>query len=305
MKLFISWSGEFSKKVAECLSRWIPTIIQTVDVFYSPDDIAKGENWSSRLSDELEQSDFGIVCLTPENILAPWIHFEAGALSKVARSRVSAIMLGISPSDVKGPLARFQNTTFNREDFYRLFLSINSAQEVPLKQAVLEHAFDNSWEKLKHNISAIVDTYVSSTPKAETIKSSHEEHNSDHEALQEILRLTRNFDNYVQLIHSLDHPSSSKTSSDFDISDINTLFSHRKTQNKKKSNSQTVLICCPYERIDRALPIIRTYADPTSYKMNSPENMLRALNFCFIDVRSGDLPLLKSELEACGIKTYD
>lgn len=71
MKLFISWSGEFSRKVAECLSIWIPTIIQTVEVFYSPDDIAKGENWGNRLSEELEQSNFGIVCLTPENVLAP------------------------------------------------------------------------------------------------------------------------------------------------------------------------------------------------------------------------------------------
>ena len=80
MKLFISWSGEFSRKVAECLSVWIPTIIQTVEVFYSPDDIAKGENWGNRLSEELEQSNFGIVCLTPENVLAPWIHFEDTSL---------------------------------------------------------------------------------------------------------------------------------------------------------------------------------------------------------------------------------
>lgn len=164
MKLFISWSGEFSGKVAECLSIWIPTILQTVDVFYSPDDIAKGENWSNRLSDELEQSNFGIICLTPENILAPWIHFEAGALSKTANSRVSAIMLGISPSDVKGPLARFQNTAFTREDFYRLFLSINSSLETPLKRAVLDHAFDNSWERLEHDVSTIIEKYLPPPP---------------------------------------------------------------------------------------------------------------------------------------------
>lgn len=195
MKLFISWSGEFSKKVAECLSIWIPTIIQTVDVFYSPDDIAKGENWSSRLSDELEQSNFGIVCLTSENVLAPWIHFEAGALSKVANSRVSAIMLGISPSDVKGPLARFQNTAFNREDFHRLFLSINSSHETPLKQAVLDHAFDNSWEKLERDITAIIEEYSSCSPVPTPEASQSNEHDSSGEAIQEILSIVRTLGN--------------------------------------------------------------------------------------------------------------
>ena len=88
MKVFISWSGEFSRKAAESLSKWIQIIIQTVDVFYSPDDIEKGENWNNRLSEELEQSNFGIICLTPENIKAPWILFETGALSKATNSRV-------------------------------------------------------------------------------------------------------------------------------------------------------------------------------------------------------------------------
>lgn len=95
MKLFISWSGEFSRKVAECLSVWIPTIIQTVEVFYSPDDIAKGENWGNRLSEELEQSNFGIVCLTPENVLAPWIHFEAG---RCLRLQIPGYLLSCSGS---------------------------------------------------------------------------------------------------------------------------------------------------------------------------------------------------------------
>ena len=59
VKLFISWSGEFSQKVAKKLSIWIPTIIQSVEVFYSPDDIAKGENWGNRLDNALSDCSFG------------------------------------------------------------------------------------------------------------------------------------------------------------------------------------------------------------------------------------------------------
>lgn len=195
MKVFISWSGEFSRKAAECLSRWIQIIIQTVDVFYSPDDIEKGENWNNRLSEELEQSNFGIVCLTPENVMAPWILFEAGALSKATNSRVSAIMLGVTPSDVKGPLARLQNTACDREDFFRLFQSINNSSDVPLKPEILKSAFDHSWEGFMNDIGSIVNEYSFYTPALKAGKNAREERNIDSDALQEILRLVRNLDN--------------------------------------------------------------------------------------------------------------
>ena len=41
MKVFISWSGELSKNIAEVIKKWLPCIIQSVEVFFSPDDIEK------------------------------------------------------------------------------------------------------------------------------------------------------------------------------------------------------------------------------------------------------------------------
>ena len=250
MKLFISWSGEFSKKVAECLSVWIPTIIQTVDVFYSPDDIAKGENWSNRLSDELEQSNFGIVCLTPENVLAPWVHFEAGALSKTANSRVSAIMLGVSPSDVKGPLARFQNTALNRDDFHRLFLSINSSHENPLKQSVLDHAFDNSWEKLERDITAVMEEYSSQALVQVPEESRRDERDSNSEALQEILSIVRTLDNNLE--------ASSQTGSTISSDMVNSFLSDPKNYDRLEC---IISITCPPDSAQQLAPIIRKYCD--------------------------------------------
>lgn len=190
MKLFISWSGEFSQRVAEKLSIWIPTIIQSVEVFYSPDDIAKGENWSNRLSEELDDCSFGIICLTPENVAAPWVHFEAGALSKSLDTRVSAIMLNISPSNVKGPLAHYQNTAFERKDFFRLFQSINKSSEAPLRPDILKNAFDNAWDKMHAEIEEIISIYANLGESATTEDRSA----SDSDAVQEILRLVRKID---------------------------------------------------------------------------------------------------------------
>lgn len=84
MKVFISWSGDYSGKIAIALREWLPSVIQSLEQPYvSSEDIAKGSRWNAEVTKELENSCFGIICLTPENLIAPWLHFEAGALSKI------------------------------------------------------------------------------------------------------------------------------------------------------------------------------------------------------------------------------
>lgn len=186
MKIFISWSGDFSREVAEKLSVWIPSVIQSVDVFFSPDDIGKGENWNNVLSKELNNCNFGIVCLTPENVVAPWIHFEAGALAKSMDSRLSSIMLGISPSEIRGPLSRFQNTKFERTDFFKLVQAINNATDRPLALNILDKIFDVMWNELEQEIQPIIQKYEGISTPSETKNKTN-----DIDAIQEILGIVR------------------------------------------------------------------------------------------------------------------
>ena len=189
MKVFISWSGDYSREVAEKLSVWIPSVIQSVEAFFSPDDIGKGENWNNVLSKELNDCNFGIICLTPENVAAPWIHFEAGALAKTLNSRLSAIMLGVNTSEIKGPLSRFQNTRFERNDFFKLVQAINAASDIPIKPEILTYLFDTLWERLDKEVEPIIKKYESNsmTPNAPS-------KTNDSEAIQEILRIVRKID---------------------------------------------------------------------------------------------------------------
>lgn len=60
MKVFISWSGTASREVAEALRWWLPKVIQGTNPFVSAKDIDKGANWTSVLSTELADTDFGI-----------------------------------------------------------------------------------------------------------------------------------------------------------------------------------------------------------------------------------------------------
>lgn len=152
MKVFVSWSGNISRTVAGILHQYIPVIIQSADVFFSQEDIEKGVNWDNVLQDELANSFYGIVCLTPQNINAPWINFEAGAIAKSLDSRVSSLLIGVKPSDINGPLTRFQATGVNKDDFFKLIKGINSNIEHPLDSDLLKRSFDASWPKIEEGL---------------------------------------------------------------------------------------------------------------------------------------------------------
>lgn len=186
MKIFVSWSGETSKNYAKFLKEWIEQCIQSTEVFYSEDDIEKGEHWHDRLSTELQDASFGIVCLTSENINAPWIHFEAGALAKMLDSKVATLAININFAEIKGPLNSFQATKLDRDDILKLLKSINNAQDRPLEEKKLETTFNAFWPQFQDMIE---------NTKSELAKSSKEKLTKKDEirdSIDEILQLVRN-----------------------------------------------------------------------------------------------------------------
>jgi hypothetical protein len=87
----------------------------------SDSDIDIGARWGPNLDKELEETHFGILCLTPECLESPWIHYEAGALSKfVDKAHVCPYLLGLEPSDVKGPFVNFQAAEANKTGTLKL-----------------------------------------------------------------------------------------------------------------------------------------------------------------------------------------
>ena len=112
MKVFVSWSGAVSHEVALAFKEWLPLVIQSIDPYVSSEDIQKGARWSVDVEKALAESRFGIICLTEDNLTAPWINFEAGALSKAienAQVNVCPFLFNIRQSSVEGPLSQFQS----------------------------------------------------------------------------------------------------------------------------------------------------------------------------------------------------
>ena len=82
--VFIGWSGDRSKKLAVALRESLKNVFEDLDVWMSESEIEVGSLWIEKLNRALNSSSFGVLCLTPENLNAPWLLFEAGSLAKGA-----------------------------------------------------------------------------------------------------------------------------------------------------------------------------------------------------------------------------
>lgn len=182
MEIFISWSGDRSKAVAELLRDWLPKVIQKLRPWISASDIDKGARWLKEISGKLESVNYGIICLTPENLDAEWVLFEAGALSKaIEASYVCPVLFDLEPSSVSGPLSQFQATNLEKDDMKSLLETVNRLLDQDrLTDQQLEDAFIMWWPELEKDIGAIPP------PENEVIPE-----RSDREILTEILDIVR------------------------------------------------------------------------------------------------------------------
>jgi hypothetical protein len=158
MQVFLSWSGEHSKQVALILKDWLPSVVQAIgDPWVSDADIDKGEGWFGSITDSLAKAEgVGIFCLTPDNLLAPWMAFEAGALAVSDRGRVATFLHGVTASDVKPPLSLFQATLASaKEDVLKLLKMLNKRVSVQLTEPRLERAFESNWNSLETALGSI------------------------------------------------------------------------------------------------------------------------------------------------------
>ncbi|MBV1928231.1 MAG: toll/interleukin-1 receptor domain-containing protein [Gammaproteobacteria bacterium] len=189
MKVFLSWSGDISHKVAIVLRDWLPSVIQSIEPYVSSEDIDKGARWSTDIASELEDSTYGILCVTKDNLHAPWLTFEAGALSKTMdKSYVSPFLFNIKRAEVNGPILQFQSTVFEKDDIKKLLMSMNKAcSEDQLTQERLEKALDVWYPDLEKNLQKI----IVDAPPQKSVKASKEDESFSNEILEEILDLSR------------------------------------------------------------------------------------------------------------------
>lgn len=194
MKVFISCSGFRSKKVAKLFYEWLPLVIHEVEPWMSSEDIDKGKKWSSEISQSIDNADFGIICVTKDNLINPWLLFEAGALSRTIKEAtfVCPFLLDLEATDIdnKNPLSQFQATKNSREEVLNLLKTINKASgnEI-LDNARLNKTFIKWWSEFEDQISSIsTSTEVKSQIPVRT----------ERDLMEEILERIRNLERETQ-----------------------------------------------------------------------------------------------------------
>lgn len=182
MKIFLSWSGEKSKYIAENLSNWLEQVLQVAEPWISTD-IEKGKRWSNEIATELKESKVAIICLTNDNLDSNWIHFEAGAIAKTEDAYICTFLYNVNPTNVQQPLSQFQNTKFQKSDILKLIKTINNKIGIsggkPLKDSNLESVFNTFWPQLEEKLSKIPES-----KKSKIIR-------TDRELLEESLQILR------------------------------------------------------------------------------------------------------------------
>ena len=195
MKVFISWSGDHARKVAELLKKHIERVNQRVQVFVSSESIGPGTVWFEVIMHELDETSYGIVCVTKSHINRPWLLFEAGAMAaKFKKDGVVPLLVDAKNSDLNdSPLKHFNAVDLERDKIHRIHHAINERManddKGNLEKGRLDESFESDWPSFKEAVDAIKMSEDQRTPDGSSAESDRRDG-----TLDEILGLVRRID---------------------------------------------------------------------------------------------------------------
>jgi hypothetical protein len=200
MNIFISWSGERSHQVALLFKSWIKGVIQAAKPWVSSEDIASGTRWFAQISDQLDATSQGIICITRENKEKPWILYEAGALSKgqTTSTHVTPLLIDLETQDITGPLAQFNAVIAGKEESMRkLVLDLNKRlpSDSIIEEEVLKRVFSAFWPGFLNDLDKVLAITQETAPVVEVRK--------EESMIVEILTLVRDLDKRMKSVESV------------------------------------------------------------------------------------------------------
>lgn len=142
MKIFLSWSGRKSEKLASGLHEFLERL--GFEPWMSKVDIKAGQNWSAAITNALRSSDVCIACMTHESLHSQWLHFEAGAIPTSF-----ALLWDLEIEKLTGPLANSQPIRFERNEMLTLINELNQKAGPGLDAAKLKLCFNKHWHELE------------------------------------------------------------------------------------------------------------------------------------------------------------
>lgn len=154
VRVFLSWSGESSKQVANALKDGMRRLSDRLEPWLS-EDLQPGAEWASMLVPQIKKASLAVLCLTRRNVGAAWIAFETGAYySSRLRKAVVPYLLDIEPADLTFPLGLFQSVTADWQGTKSMFIRVGQLVDLPAP-AVEERFARDIWPELRDQLTLI------------------------------------------------------------------------------------------------------------------------------------------------------
>ena len=167
-KIFISWSGSVTNNFAMGLKKIIEETIfpdLNVECFVSNVDIASGTDWWTSISSELKCCRLGILCLSNENIYAPWIFYEAGGMASRDVPTIPLLVGCEVDSLEKSPLGGKQCVNFeNQTEFIKMTADINHHFNDLLPSSIVKQIAEKGYDELNRDLSSVISTLKNIKP---------------------------------------------------------------------------------------------------------------------------------------------
>ena len=130
---------------------------EEIEYFMSDEDVQPGQRWLRELSNSLDKTDLGILCLTSENISSQWIGFEAGWMAKrLGDGTVFPLLLDTDPEQISGPLSEFQCKRADLKGMQDIAVAINKKLNKSIKETILERRVRVAMQDFKEQLSSII-----------------------------------------------------------------------------------------------------------------------------------------------------
>ncbi|MDD5703559.1 MAG: TIR domain-containing protein, partial [Dehalococcoidales bacterium] len=175
-KIFISWSGQKSERVAHRLAEWLPSIVPNVDPLLSSN-IPAGAMWLRDIADYLASAEMGLICVAKDNINSQWLNFEAGALWNhfAASIPICPVLIDLASSELTGPLSLFQAKPFDEQGMKTICRLL--AEKTALSRERVDISFKAVWPRLKDDVTNDLNSFTTPAPKAKSTPSKDQNEN--------------------------------------------------------------------------------------------------------------------------------
>lgn len=172
-------------------------VVQQCQPWMSEVDIEAGSRWLADIEQGLAGCDVGLICVTPDNQLKPWLLFESGALAKhLTESRVVPLRYGLDPaSSLLPPLSNFQSKSVtNQQEMLTVVQMLNDRCDIKVPADALAASLEALFSVLEKRLAAIPNVELMEPRSADNM-------------LSEVLDLIRSVDRRVADIEAQFRPT--------------------------------------------------------------------------------------------------